>query len=53
MDPISLTFYAIICGILSLVAPNLGGMIPRATVGALVGVAAAAALPFLKGMMAY
>ncbi len=53
MDPISLVFYAIVCGLLSLFAPNLGGMLPRLVVGAVVGVAAATALPFVNGMMGY
>ena len=51
MEPISLVFYAVICGLLSLFAPNLGGAMPRMAVGAVVGIAAAAALPFLRGMM--
>ena len=53
MDPISLVFYAVVCGLLSVFAPNLGGMVPRLTVGAVVGVVAAAALPFVNGMMGY
>ena len=53
MDPISLAFYAVICGLLSLFAPNFGGMFPRLVVGAVVGIAAAAVLPTLKTMMGY
>lgn len=53
MDPISLTFYAVVCGLLSLVAPNLGGMVPRLAIGAVVGVVAATLLPVLNGMMGY
>ena len=53
MDPISLGFYALVCGILSAVAPGLGGMIPRLAAGAVVGVVAATVLPFLRGMMGY
>lgn len=52
MEPISLTFYAVVCGILSVVAPNLGGVMPRLIVGAVVGIVAAAVLPFVRGMMA-
>jgi hypothetical protein len=48
MDPISLAFYAIVCGLLSLVAPNLGGMVPRLAIGAVVGIAAAAILPLIR-----
>ncbi len=51
MDPISLLFYAVVCGILSAVAPNLGGIVPRLLTGGLVGIVAAIVLPFLKGMM--
>ena len=51
MEPISLIFYALICGLLSLFAPNLGGAVPRMAVGAIVGVGAAICLPFLRGML--
>ncbi|NNE81875.1 MAG: hypothetical protein HKN18_16525 [Silicimonas sp.] len=51
MEPISLAFYAAVCGLLSLVAPNLGGMVPRLAVGAVVGIVAASVLPFIRGMM--
>ncbi|MEM7720696.1 MAG: hypothetical protein AAF222_15985 [Pseudomonadota bacterium] len=53
MDPIALTFYAVVCGLLSLFAPKLGGRVPRLAVGAVVGVLAAAILPVLHGMMGY
>lgn len=53
MDPISVVFYAIICGCLSLFAPNLGGYIPRLIVGAGVGIVAAVVLPMVRGMMGY
>ncbi len=53
MDPVSLIFYAIVCGLLGLASPNLGGTATRLGVGAGVGVLAAATLPLLKGMMGY
>ena len=53
MEPISLAFYAAVCGILSVVAPNLGGVVPRLAVGAIVGVVAATVLPLLRGMLGY
>ena len=53
MEPISLAFYAIVCGLLSVFAPNLGGVVPRMAVGAVVGIIAAASLPFVRGMMGY
>lgn len=53
MDPVALAFYAVICGVLSLAAPSLGGAVPRLATGAVVGVAAAFCLPILKAMMGY
>lgn len=53
MDPISIAFYAVVCGILSLFAPRLGGMIPRLATGAIVGIGAATTLPFIHGIMGY
>lgn len=53
MEPISLVFYAIVCGLLSIFAPSLGGTVPRMAVGAVVGVAAAAALPIVRGIVGY
>ena len=50
MEPISLAFYAVVCGILSVVAPNLGGFLPRLLVGATVGVIAAVVLPIIRSM---
>ena len=52
MDPIALAFYAIICGALSVFAPNLGGFLPRLVAGAAVGIIAAALLPMIKGLIA-
>jgi len=51
MDPIALAFYAVICGLLSLFAPTLGGMVPRLAFGAIVGIVAAALLPALKTLI--
>ena len=53
MEPISLIFYAVVCGLLSLFAPSLGGRLPRLAVGAGVGVIAAIVLPVLRGAMGY
>ena len=49
MDPLALALYAIICGALSVLAPNLGGFLPR-LVAAAVGIVAAALLPVIKGV---
>lgn len=51
MDPISLGFYAVICGLLSYFAPNLGSAKSRLAVGAGVGIVAAVVLPLIKGVV--
>ncbi|MFN3147032.1 MAG: hypothetical protein ACE368_18205 [Paracoccaceae bacterium] len=51
MDPVSLGFYAIVCGLLGAVAPNFPRLPVRLGIGALVGVTAASVLPWIKGMM--
>ena len=51
MDPVSLGFYAIVCGLLSAVAPNFPRLPVRLGIGALVGIVAASVLPWIKGMM--
>ncbi len=51
MDPITLGFYAIVCGGLSAVAPRVPRLPLRLAIGAVVGLAAASLLPFLKGAM--
>ncbi len=48
LDPTALAFYAIICGLLSALAPSLGRPLRRLTIGAVVGILAAALLPTLK-----
>lgn len=53
MEPVSIIFYAVICGLLSVFAPNLGGALPRMTIGAVVGIAAALALPYVRGAIGY
>lgn len=49
MEPVSLVFYAVVCGLLSVFAPNFGGVMPRMAIGAVVGIVAAVSLPFLRG----
>ena len=49
MDVTALIFYAAVCGVLSMFAPNMGGRMSRLAIGAVVGVIAAALLPFLRG----
>lgn len=51
MDPITLGFYAIVCGCLSAAAPRFPRLPIRLAIGAIVGLVAASALPWLKGML--
>ncbi|MEM8656653.1 MAG: hypothetical protein AAGF22_01040 [Pseudomonadota bacterium] len=51
MDPITLLFYAAVCGCLGYYAPNLGRAPARIIIGAIVGIAAAAVLPILRGFL--
>ena len=53
MEPISLVFYAVVCGLLSVFAPSLGGVLPRMAAGAVVGIIAAIALPAIRGAIGY
>ena len=51
MDPIAITFYAVICGFLSAASPVVPSLPIRLAVGAVVGIGAAVILPLLKGAM--
>ncbi len=53
MDPITLAFYAVVCGCLSAVAPRMPRLPIRLGIGAVVGIIAAAVLPSLKGMIGF
>ena len=53
MDPITLAFYAVVCGCLSAVAPKLPKLPVRLGIGAMVGLVAASVLPMIKGMLPY
>jgi hypothetical protein len=53
MDPISLGFYALICGVLNVVGPFMGGIVSRFSIGVVVGLAAAWALPLLRSTTGY
>ena len=48
MDPINLLYYAAICAALSAVSPRFKTMPLRLMIGAVVGLIAAAVLPFAK-----
>lgn len=51
MDPVTMTYYAAICAALGVAAPMLGGTAIRVLAGVIVGVCAAAALPFVRTML--
>lgn len=51
MDTVTLGFYAVVCGVLSAVAPGLGNLLVRLGIGAIVGVVAAAVLPAVRAML--
>ncbi len=52
MDPVSLVYYAIICGVLCWAGPRIGGPVLRVIAGVIVGMLAAGVLPALKAMLA-
>ncbi|MBO6602431.1 MULTISPECIES: hypothetical protein [Paracoccaceae] len=51
MDLMAMIFYAVICGLLGLAGPRLGAPLLRLGIGAGVGIAAAAILPVIRGIM--
>ena len=51
MDITAMTFYALVCGCLGVLAPRLDRVWLRFTVAALVGIVAAALLPLLRGTL--
>ncbi|MFB1025393.1 MAG: hypothetical protein QMC33_08710 [Octadecabacter sp.] len=51
MDPITLTFYAVVCSCLSAAAPKFPGLPIRLGIGAAVGILAAITLPYIKDVM--
>lgn len=48
MDPVTLAYYAIVCGILGATAPRIPGLVARFAIGIMVGLIAAGALPWIK-----
>lgn len=51
MDIVTLAFYACVCGALGWAGPRLGAPVMRLVIGAAVGIAAAAFLPFVRGAL--
>ena len=48
MDIVALAFYTLVCGVLSIAAPQIGSPVKRMIIGAVVGIVAAAILPLLR-----
>jgi len=53
MDPVTVGYYAIICATLGAAAPRMGRLSVRLVLGAVVGLIAAAALPWLRMTVSY
>lgn len=51
MDPVSIVYYALVCGVLAGFAGRAGGFLQRVGLGVIVGLAAAAALPILRTVL--
>jgi len=51
VDPITLIFYASVCGALGWASPKLGTPVTRLVIGAAVGIVAATALPYLRSLL--
>ena len=48
MDPVTMIFYGLVCGVLGALAPNLGGRNIRIAIGAAVGAVSAILLPAIR-----
>ena len=51
MDIVALAFYALVCGVLSIAAPQIGSPAKRMVIGAGVGIIAAAVLPVIRSAL--
>ncbi|WP_339758944.1 hypothetical protein [uncultured Hoeflea sp.] len=51
IDATAIAWYAIICGVLSALAPSFGGRLVRVLIGGVVGIIAATVLPVLRGLI--
>lgn len=51
MEPIPLAYYAVICAIVSLLSPSIGGIGWRVAIGAVVGAGSAIAFPSFMAFM--
>lgn len=53
MDPYTLGYYAIVCAALGAAAPRMGRLPVRIVIGTVVGLIAAAALPWLRSTIGF
>lgn len=53
MDIITVSYYALVCGILGLAGPRLGAPVIRLIIGGIVGVLAATLLPALRLILGF
>jgi hypothetical protein len=53
MDPVSLGFYAAVCGALTAAGPWMGGLLARFGIGVIVGLIASLLLPAVQGIVGY
>jgi hypothetical protein len=53
MDPVTLTYYGAVCGLLGLAAPRLGNRVLRFFLGVAVGLVAAGLLPALRRSLGF
>jgi hypothetical protein len=53
MDPVTLVYYAAVCGTLGAASPWLGRLPVRLAVGAVVGLIAASLLPYIHQVVGY
>lgn len=50
IDATAIAWYAVICGVLSALAPSFGGRLVRVVIGGVVGIIAATVLPMIRGL---
>lgn len=51
MDPVTMVFYAAVCGLLAAVSPSFGARIHRAAYGIVIGAIAAFVLPTIRAAL--
>ncbi|MBX3579804.1 MAG: hypothetical protein KF723_21595 [Rhizobiaceae bacterium] len=51
MDPVTISFYAVVCGSLAILSPRIPTAVLRLVVGIAAGVAGASLLPFIRASL--